>query len=79
MFTHVYLCLSPLSCVHLCLQLFSRACLHKFTHVYSCLPMFTALLTHADLSFTLFTRASLPMFTQVYSCLPMFTTFTRVY
>ena len=62
-----------LTCVNLCLPLFTRACLLMVTHVYSCLPMFT----HVYLWLPLFTRACLcyncwTMFTTVYSFLPMF-------
>ena len=39
-FTRAYLSLPFFTCVYLGLQMFAGAC-YMFTHVYSCLPMFT--------------------------------------
>ena len=60
---------------HLCLPLFTFACLRIFTYLYLCLPMFTheysCLPKFASLLVFIYVYLCLPMFTRVYLCLIM--------
>ena len=84
---HVYQCLPMLTCVNLCLPLFTRACLLMVTHVYSCLPMFTYGYHYLlVLAYVTIVEQCLPLFTRFYPCLIVFTSvhqwllvFTYVY